>query len=356
MKKIFFTVGPSQLYPTVHKHVREALRQHIPSISHRSSSFKSIYKQTEEALRNVLAIPSSHHIFFTSSALEAMERAIQGTVHTHSFHFVNGSFSKTFYQIAVDLQKQAKSYVVENGEGFDFASVTIPQETELVTIVQNETSTGVRIPMDSIYTLKKRYPTKLFAIDVVSSIPYVQIDFSLIDIALFSVQKGFGLPAGLGVLIVSDAALAKTKKLADTSVGIGSYHSLLKLHEFAEKMQTRETPNVMNIYLLGKVAHDMHVHGMDVLRQETEKKATLLYDFFDYTAAYHPFVKKPFRSETTIVIDVNGVSAEILAMLAAQGYVLSSGYGKHKADHIRIANFPAQPITAMQNLLHVLRS
>src|SRR6185369_12870969 len=268
MKKIFFTVGPSQLYPSVPTHIKTALKENIFSLSHRSKAFVAIYKEASDNLRKLLGIPTTHHVFFTSSALEGMERTIQNTVHKNSFHFVNGSFSREFWQIAVDLKKNAERADIPNGEGFDFPTVTIPKNTEVICIVQNETSTGVAIPMEHIYTVKKKHPSALIAIDVVSSIPYTTIDFSLIDIVLFSVQKGFGLPAGLGVLIVNDKALKKAALLEKKNVPIGSYHSFPKLFEFEQKFQTRETPNVSAIYLLEKVTKDMLTVGIDTIKKQ----------------------------------------------------------------------------------------
>ena len=80
MKKIFFTVGPSQIYPTIPNHIKNALKENVFSLSHRSEEFINIYKNTAKNLRILLNIPSTHHIFFTSSALEGMERTIQNTV------------------------------------------------------------------------------------------------------------------------------------------------------------------------------------------------------------------------------------------------------------------------------------
>lgn len=354
MKQLFFTVGPSQLYPTVPMHIKNALDEDIPSLSHRSKKFDGIYKTAIDNLRKLLSIPETHHIFFTASALEGMERTIQNTVKQHSFHFVNGSFSREFYQIAVDLNKDAQRYDAPNGESFDFTQVEIPTETELITFVQNETSTGVSIPLADIYAIGEKYPDKLIAVDIVSAAPYIKIDFSKIDSTIFSVQKGFGLPAGLGVIIISDRALQKAQKLASEHHSIGSYHNFLKLKEFGDKNQTRETPNVMNIYLLAKVTGDMLEWGIENIRKETEEKAALIYTFFDAHAKYKPYVTGETRSKTTIVVDVQGESEKVVTLLNEHHFVVAKGYGKRKDNHIRIANFPSHTIEQVQQLLRVL--
>lgn len=350
-KKIFFTVGPSQLYPTVPGHIKNALKENIFSLSHRSKQFSEIYEKTSTNLRKLLNIPSTHHIFFTASALEGMERTIQSTVLKNSYHFVNGSFSREFWQIAIDLKKNALRFDAPNGEGFNFASAKIPKNTELISVVQNETSTGVETPMEDIYKLKLKHPQALLAMDVVSSIPYTTIDFSQIDITLFSVQKGFGLPAGLGVLIVNKKAVEKAAWLSTKNVNIGSYHNFLKLAEFEEKFQTRETPNIANIYLFSKVTEDMLSIGIEKIRKETEKKAQLIYNFFENHPKYRPYVSDQCRSKTTIVINVKGESQQIVDRLEKKGFILTQGYGKRKDDHIRIANFPSLSLQQVKKLL-----
>src|SRR5688572_6419036 len=100
-----FTPGPSQLYFTIADHARQAFRDNIPSISHRSKQFEQIVAETTSGLRQLLNLPSGHHIFFTGSATEVWERIIQNLVDEKSFHLVNGSFSKRFYEIAAQLNK-----------------------------------------------------------------------------------------------------------------------------------------------------------------------------------------------------------------------------------------------------------
>lgn len=377
MKNIFFTPGPSQLYPTSKRHLQQALREDIPSISHRSKKFQDIYDHTVSGLKKLLSIPDTHHIFFLSSGTEAMERVIENCVDKYSYHLVNGAFSKRFYKTAVELGKNAQKYEVPAGEGFKFSpsphpspsgrgtkgeGIIIPNNAELVCITQNETSTGVQVPMRDVYFLNRKYPAKLIALDIVSSAPYVDIDYKKVDLVFFSVQKGFGLPAGLAVIILSPKAFKKAQQLQEKGVIIGSYHSFISLEQYALKNQTPETPNVLNIYLLGKVIGDMREIGIEKIRKETEQKARLLYEFFDNVSRHpelvsgskkkrsrnkfgmtmRPFVKnKKWRSQTVIVIEIEGGSKSLIEKLKAKGLVVGSGYGELKERQIRIANFPA---------------
>ena len=52
---------------------------------------------------------------------------------------------------------------------------------------------------------------RLLAVDAVSSLPYPDFDYTKLDSVFFSVQKGFGLPSGLGVWMANDKCLAKAE-------------------------------------------------------------------------------------------------------------------------------------------------
>ncbi|NTU46485.1 alanine--glyoxylate aminotransferase family protein [Candidatus Roizmanbacteria bacterium] len=352
MQKTYFTPGPSQLHPKLPVFLKDALELQIGSISHRSTAFHDLFEQTVCSLRLLLSIPDEYQIFFVSSATEAMERIIQNGVEQSTLHFVNGAFSKLFYQTAIDYQKKAQIREVTPGQGFDCASISIPPEAELLAFTHNETSTGVLFPLEDIYAIKQSHPEKLIALDLVSSSPCVPVDFQHIDYAFFSVQKAFGLPAGLGVMIVSPRGVEKAQALQNRGSVIGSYHSLIKLQQAAQKNETPETPNVLSLFLLNRVVKDFLEEGIDAIQRKTIHKAQVLYDYFDAGTIHSCFVKTArFRSPTVVVVEVNGGSKPLIDFLKTKGIVMGSGYKEFKEYHIRIANFPALSEKDIQHLL-----
>ena len=76
-KKIFFTPGPSAVYFTVEMHVKEALKQQVMEINHRSAQAEGYFKTAVENLKALMNIPEDHQIFFLSSATEIWERLLQ---------------------------------------------------------------------------------------------------------------------------------------------------------------------------------------------------------------------------------------------------------------------------------------
>ena len=336
-----FTPGPSQLYFTVPDHARLAFREGIPSLSHRSKKFEQITRETNEGLRELLKVPNNYHIFFTGSATEIWERIFQNLVQERSFHLVNGSFSKRFYEIGIQLNKNASKIEVPPGHGFD-VDVDIPGDTDLIAVTHNETSTGVTLPMEVISELKRKNPDAIIAVDAVSSLPYPSFDFTKVYTLFFSVQKGFGLPAGLGVWMVNDQCVAKAESLMAKGISTGSYHNIATLLAHAEKNQTPETPNVLGIYLLGKVISDFLRRGIDTIRRETEYKAAILYQAMEKHGVIKPFVAdKNFRSRTVIVADSQEHTAKLSSFLSTKGLDAGDGYGAAKKTQLRFANFPA---------------
>lgn len=306
-------------------------------------------------LRQLLNIPSTHTIAFTGSATEIWERIVQNLVEEKSFHLVNGAFSGRFCEIARQLGKKGEQVTKSNGEGFE--AVTVPAYTELIAFTHNETSTGVALPLPLIHSIRETHPESLVVVDAVSSLPYPEFDFSKIDSVFFSVQKGFGLPAGLGVWIFNDRCLARSKKLQDKGISIGTYHSLPSLHQYALKNQTPETPNVLGIYLLGKVIGDFLRRGIQNIRKETEYKSAILYQCLENHGVIKPFVtNKGHRSKTVITAETGTRTAELASFLEKHGHRAGEGYGGSKGQQLRFANFPAHSKEQFESLADVLNT
>ncbi|PIB35462.1 phosphoserine aminotransferase [Reichenbachiella sp. 5M10] len=357
MNKIFFTPGPSALYFTAEQHIKNALKNNVASISHRSKQYISIHEETVNALKELLDLPEGYSIGFTSSATEVWERISENLIDQTSYHFVNGSFSEKFYQAAHDLGKNAILNKAAYGSNHDLKNVEIPEEVELIGLAQNETSTGAMLPVADIEGLRAKYPEKLLAIDSVSSLPVTRYDFSKLDTLYFSVQKCFGLPSGLGVWIYNERCLETARRLKEVGKYHETYNSLLSIDKFAQKNQTSCTPNVMNIYLLGKVVQDMLSKGIDQIRQESAYKSALIYNLFENHERLNAFVtEKKFRSTTIGVAEVQGGAEPLMSALADKGLLVGSGYSQFKGKHIRIANFPTHSKEQMELLVDTINT
>ena len=355
MKKstIYFTPGPAKLYPGMPAFIQKAVENDILSISHRSTKFTDIVKDVSNSLRKLLDIPQTHEVFTLSSASECNERIIQNCVQYSSFHLANGDFGRIAYQVARELNKHSYLHTVPDGHSFNVSQINVPEESELIYCIHTESASGATTPVDTFYLLKKRYPDKLIAVDIVASVPYVTMDYSLIDIAYFSVQKGFGLPAGLAFLIVSPAAMQRAMRLQKKGDVVGGYHNFVTLSEYAKIYQTPETPNMLGIYLMQSVLSNMRARGIDAIRKETDLKAGLLYDLFESDDNYELFVKDK-KTQSKTVIMVRPCKPGLAARLEENGIAVGRGFGAYAKSYIRIANYPAHTIKDVKDLIQSL--
>jgi phosphoserine aminotransferase len=350
-KNIYFTTGPSELYPKFEEFMKEFVEKQYGSISHRSVDFKKIYQHTDEQLRELLQIPAEHAIMFTGSASEIWERIILNLTELETFHLVNGSFSKKFYEYSKDLERHAHVFEKPMGEGFSYAEIAVPEYAELIAVTQNETSTGVQMREPDIHKLKRSNADKLVAVDIVSSAPIPDLDMSLIDTVFFSVQKSFGLPAGLGVWVANEACLSKSLEMKKKT-SLSAHHTLPDLWKQSKAFQTPSTPNVFAIYMLGKVAEDMNKIGRETLQKRVDQNAKKLYSYFENKPGFSIGVEREgHRSRTVVVINTERPSSEIISSFKEKNLIIGEGYGPKKESQIRIANFIANSSEQIDLLL-----
>ncbi len=352
---IYFTPGPTKLHKSVPKYINLALKNKLLSKSHRGSDFHIMYEETEHELRKLLNIPQSHLLFFISSATEAMERIIQNTVYEKSEHFINGAFSEKFFKIALNLGKKAVPHSVEFGNFITPVSFAGPKRSETACFTHNETSSGVSLDLQELYKYKNKYPDKLIALDIVSSVPYVEVNFSNLDCIFFSIQKGFGLPSGLGVLVISPRAFEKSLYIEKKGKSVGSYHKFSELKRYSDRKETPETPNILALFLLGKISKELNKIGLKKIRKEIDQKADSLYNILPKTKLFSPFIKDiKHRSKTVIVIETAVNSKNIIDTLKSAGIMIGSGYKEYKEKHLRIANFPQHSLNDYKKLAKYL--
>jgi phosphoserine aminotransferase len=137
--KTYFTPGPSELYFTASDHIKQALNDKIPSISHRSKKFEGIYATAVGNIRQLLNLPDNYHVFFTGSATEIWERILQNCVEEYSSHLINGSFSERFYETALELGKKPEKFEAEEGSCVKVDEIEFSGDAELIAFTQNET-------------------------------------------------------------------------------------------------------------------------------------------------------------------------------------------------------------------------
>jgi len=348
---ISFYPGPSRVHDEVPLYVKDSYKDGILSINHRSDEFMSMSKKTIELLRQKLNIPREYIVFFTSSATECWEIIAQSMVQNKSYHLYNGAFGQKWWEYTKRLLPAAEGVKFSLNERLDPEKLNITEDHAVLCITQNETSNGTQVANSIIRSLKKHHPTALIAVDATSSMAGITLDFKAADIWFASVQKCFGLPAGLGLLICSPQALEVAKKIGERN----HYNSITFMSEMMDKWQTPFTPNVLAIYLL------MRVLEKSPPIKEIHKKVLDRYDDWILFLSERKHIKHLIETQGVQSYTVITVTATIEVVQAIKtaakndGILLGEGYGEWKLTTFRIANFPALRKKEIKQLMQLLK-
>lgn len=349
---ITFFPGPSRVYPQVAQWLQEAYQEGILSISHRSQRFNELSEKTITLLKQKLNIPADYCVLYTSSATENWEIISQSFAQKQTLHYYNGSFGERWYEYAKHILPATLgfSFGIQETIAVERIKQDITTDTEIICITQNETSNGTQWKLDKLQALRQAFPQQLIAVDTTSSMAGLALPFETADIWYASVQKCFGLPAGLGLLVLSPKAVAHGLQKDDG----GRYNSFKKMYSNIKKWQTNYTPSVLHIYLLYKVLETMptiqEVHQTVLSRAIAYKNAVQ-----NATSIQLLIQNEEAISDTVIAVAATPSVIEKCKKEAKEvGILLGNGYGEWKENTFRIANFPAlqdDEVALMLNLL-----
>lgn len=332
-----FFPGPSKIYPDVRTYLTDAYDEGIMDAPHRGEQFVQLSRAVVGSLKRRLNIPQDYSIFFTSSATECWEILIQSLTKKKSFHIYNGSFGEKWYEYAKKMRPEASGVRFDINEAIQVEGLNISSDTELICLTQNETSNGTQVTATTILNLHNRFRDTLTAVDATSSMAGLNLKYIKADIWFASVQKCFGLPPGLGILICSPRAIFRAKQINERN----HYNSLVSLYEKMLNYQTVHTPNTLNIYLLKRMLEDRpFIKQLDI---ELTDRANELYEFFGQFTDFKLLIEnEEVRSKTVVVLEANERLVEDIKKRALHHNIrLGNGYGPWQRNTFRIANFPA---------------
>ena len=331
-----------------------------PMIGHRGQGFKDLYAKIQPQLQTLLSTKQLVYLS-TSSAWGVMEGAIRNLVQKKVLNCMCGAFSDKWFDVSKKCGKQAEALQVDWGSPIRAEAVDkklATGEFDALTIIHNETSTGVMSPLAEIAALKKKHPGVMFIVDAVSSMTAVPLNFDElgIDVLLAGTQKAFALPPGTAVFVCSKAALAKAALAKDR----GYYFDFLEFQKNAESSMTPSTPSIGHIFALSSKLDDFFAEGLENRYARHRKTNQMVRDW----AAKHGFTlfpEKGFESITLTCVN-NGAKhggrtvdvPKLQKLVKDQGFLIDGGYGKIKGLTFRISNMGDETEASMTPLIAAL--
>ncbi|MCY4418837.1 MAG: aminotransferase class V-fold PLP-dependent enzyme [Cytophagales bacterium] len=334
MNPTSFQVGPGPLNPHLIEYIEDAYPKNILSLYHRSLPFKHFLEDHFSLFKEKLLIPQDYQIILCSSATECWNIIPRSFANQHLVHVYNGGLGKKWFQKTQSAHPHPISqYTFPSEEEFSPKDIDLP--CKLLCLVQNETANGTQLRPQSILQIRKHFPDSLIALDASSSLGGILLPWEQGDIWFASVQKCLGLPAGLALMIVSPRAIERALQINERS----QYNSFLNLLSHFQKYETPYTPNILLIYLLGRILS--HRPPMEIIHQQTLERYHEWIRFF-IQHKWTCMVQNP-RTHSYTVLSISAQAKWIKSLhqySEKMGYLLSQGYGVHQNNSLRIANFP----------------
>ncbi len=349
-KKLFIP-GPVEVHPEI----LQAMAS--PMIGHRMKEYAQLHGRVKQNLKRLL-FTSGRVFLATSSAFGVMEGAVRNLVAKRCVNFCNGAFSDKWHDVTRRCGIEADAVKAEWGtpitpEMVDRALAT--GRYDAMTLIHNETSTGVMSPLTEIAEVLRKYPDVVSIIDTVSSMSAMKIplDDLGIDCCVFGVQKAFALPPGLAVFTASDKALDRAKGVE----GRGYYFDFLEFAANDAKDNTPSTPCISQIFALDRQLERMFEEGLEQRWARHQEMAVYVREWAE-SRGFPLFPPEHARSVTlTCATNPRGVDLGALkSRLAEQGYAFDDGYGKIKGKTFRIAHMGDMTVTDLREFTSLIEN
>ncbi|OGU00738.1 MAG: aminotransferase [Geobacteraceae bacterium GWC2_48_7] len=333
MHKKLFIPGPVEIHPDI------LAAMSLPMIGHRMKEYAELHERVTSGLKKVMF--TQEKVFLaTSSAFGVMEGAIRNLVGKRCANFCNGAFSDKWHDVTLRCGKQADAFKFEWGKAVTPEAVEKALATGLydsMTMIHNETSTGVMSPLPEIAEVMRKFPEVMFIVDTVSSMSALKIpvDELGIDCCIFGVQKAFALPPGLTVFSAGEKALKRAAEME----GRGYYFDFLEFAANDEKHNTPSTPCISLIYAMDKQLERIFAEGLEARWERHHALAIYVREWL--TSRGFTLFPEPGALSQTLTCARNSRNLDLALLkkeLAKAGFAFDDGYGKIKGQTFRIAH------------------
>jgi aspartate aminotransferase-like enzyme len=327
-----------------------------PVIGHRGDAFKKLYRDIHPRLQELFG--TKQPVFLsTSSAWGVMEAAVRNVVRERVLCCMCGAFSDKWLDVARRCGKEAEPLRVDWGKHINPAEIDACLATakfDTVTLIHNETSTGVMNPLPEICCTLAKYPAVALIVDTVSSFSALPISMDAlgIDVMLTGSQKALALPPGFSLFSASELAF----KRASENRQRGYYFDFLEFKNQQIEFMTPSTPSIGHVFALQSKLDEIFREGLTNRFSRHARTNALVHDWVR-ARGFEFFAEENFRSVTlTCVKNSRGIEvAKLVRDLREKHHLLiDGGYGKIKGQTFRLSNMGDETEGTVTHLLNCL--
>lgn len=313
------------------------------AINHRGKEFSGVYADCVRILK--IAFGTENDLFVISgSGTASMEAAVGNFGRGRKIAcLVNGKFGERLYKIS---QRYGSAIEIgsEWGTPLDLGKLekALSEGAEMITLVHNETSAGIRNPAEKVGRLARKYDA-LFVMDGITSIAgdLVKADAWGVDVAVVGSQKCLAAPAGLSALSVSNRAWERMTEPRPYYLDLAAYRKSAS----AKLMETPYTPAVPLFLALREACLILEEEGLparierhyrmaEAVRAAAKTWGLSLFPRIDSDHAYS-------NTATAIRLPEGVEDAEFRATIKKMGIEIAGGQDHLKGKIFRIGSMGA---------------
>jgi phosphoserine aminotransferase len=311
--------------------------------SHRQPRVKDMVGRLRTGLTALLGLPDGYEVMLGNGGSTLFwDAATFGLIERRSQHLSFGEFSSKFASAAAAAPHLAEPEVIEAAAGTR-PDVKVSDDVDVYALTQNETSTGVMMPLERPAGVAAG--DALVLVDATSAAGGLRFYPHNVDVYYFAPQKCLASDGGLWIAAVSPAAIDRIGRIAATGRWCPASLDLAQALDNSRKNQTLNTPALATVFLAVQQVEWVNENGgLEWAASRCDRSADTIYRWAEASAFATPFVANPAdRSRVVATIDLDdAIPADTVAqVLRANGIVDTESYRKLGRNQLRVALFPA---------------
>lgn len=327
-RKLLMIPGPISFDP-------EVLRaQARPSLSHVEADFGAIFGRALRSLHQVFMCEKGQPFVLAGSGTLAMELAAANFVERGQRAVVvdTGWFSQRYADI---LKRYTDDVELVSGEvgavpSLDKVEAALKaRPAQMLTITHVDTSTGVIAPVKELAALARKHGA-LSVVDGICATAACEFrqDAWQVDICFTASQKAIGVPAGLGLTMLSEEAMQRFQQrqtpVPNYYCDINNWLPVMQAYE-QDKVAYFATPAVNLIYALDVSLKQILAEGMEPRFQRHARLGNAFQEGMRGLGL--ELLAKPGLEAPTIsaMYYPEGVDASLVGKVAANGVTIAGG-------------------------------
>ena len=318
----------------------------VTEVSHRSKPFDDVINDAVERTKRLLKLDDKFKVLFIQGGA-SMQFAMIPMNFLHdgkSADYVNtGTWSTKAIKEAQILGKAHKVVASSEDKNFSYIPKNIEFSPDAVYahITSNNTIKGTQF---AEFPDTKGVP---IVSDMSSDIMSRPLDMDKFGLVYAGAQKNLG-PAGVCMVIVRDDFLEMVPD---------NLPSMLKYTTYSAKNSLYNTPPCFAIYTVQLVLKwiEETMGGLEKMEEHNQKKAGLLYDFFDSSDYYRGTAEKDSRSLMNVTFRLPSEDLEKKFVAEAAKNKLGGLKGHRSVGGCRASIYNAMPMAGIEALVDFMK-